>query len=50
MELLDIQATIECGFTLKPVHDMIKTNSHAIGVCCFPAAEVFEILIQSKIF
>ena len=24
-EVLDIQATIECGFTLKHVRDMIKT-------------------------
>ena len=27
-ELLDIQATIECGFTLKRVRDMIRTYSH----------------------
>ena len=26
-EFLDIQATIECGFTLKRVRDMIKTYS-----------------------
>ena len=26
-EFLDIQASIECGFTLKRVHDMIKTYS-----------------------
>ena len=26
-EFLDIQATIECGFTLKCVRDMIKTYS-----------------------
>ena len=26
-EFLDIQATIECGFTLKRVHDMIRTYS-----------------------
>ena len=26
-EFLDIQATIECGFTLKHVHDMIRTYS-----------------------
>ena len=24
-EILDIQATVECGFTLKLVRDMIKT-------------------------
>ena len=27
-EFLDIQATIECGFTLKRVHDMTRTYSH----------------------
>ena len=27
-EFLDIQATIECGFTLKRVRDMIRTYSH----------------------
>ena len=27
-EFLDIQATIECGFTLKRVHDMTKTYSY----------------------
>ena len=26
-EFLDIQPNIECGFTLKRVHDMIKTYS-----------------------
>ena len=26
-EFLDIQATIECGFTLKYVRDMIRTYS-----------------------
>ena len=29
-EFLDIQATIECGFTLKRVRDMIKTYSDVI--------------------
>ena len=28
-EFLGIQATIECGFTLKRVRDMIRTHSHA---------------------
>ena len=27
-EFLDIQATIECGFTLKRVRDMTRTYSH----------------------
>ena len=35
-EFLDIQATIECGFTLKCVLDMIKTYSHD--------SEVFHLL------
>ena len=26
-EFLDIQVTIECGFTLKRVHDMTRTYS-----------------------
>ena len=26
-EFLDIHTTIECGFTLKRVHDMIRTYS-----------------------
>ena len=29
---LDIQATVECGFTLKLVRDMIKTYNHSDGV------------------
>ena len=29
-EFLDIQATIECGFTLKRVRDMTRTYSHNI--------------------
>ena len=31
-EFADIQATIECGFTLKRVHDMTRTYSQGIGV------------------
>ena len=30
-EFLDIQATIECEFTLKRVRDMIRTYSHDAG-------------------
>ena len=29
-EFLDIQATVECGFTLKLVRDMIKTYNHPV--------------------
>ena len=28
-EFLDIQATMECGFTLKHICDMIRTYSHS---------------------
>ena len=31
-EFLDIQATIECGFTLKHVCDMTKTYSQSLVV------------------
>ena len=31
-EFLDIQATIECGFTLKRVRGMIRTNSEIISL------------------
>ena len=30
-EFLDIQATIECGFTLKRVRDMIKTYNEVLS-------------------
>ena len=29
-EFLDIQATVECGFTLKLVRDMIKTYNQSV--------------------
>ena len=31
-EFLDIQATLECGFTLERVRDMIRTYSQKITV------------------
>ena len=34
-EFLDIQATIECGFTLKRVRDMIKTYSQNLVAFVF---------------
>ena len=38
-EFLDIQATIECGFTLKNVHDMkehtVKSRSKVTSVFAF---------------
>ena len=35
-EFLDIQVTIECGFTLKRLRDMIRTYSHyfLFSICC----------------
>ena len=38
-EFLDIQAAIECGFTLKRVHDMIRAytqSKYAFPVYKFP--------------
>ena len=32
-EFLDIQATIECGFTLKRIHDMTRTYSQLLWGC-----------------
>ena len=32
-EFLDIYATIECGFALKRVRDMIRTYSHLLLLC-----------------
>ena len=31
-EFRDIQATIECGFTLKRVRDMIRTYNHILYI------------------
>ena len=33
-EFLDIQATIECGFTVKRVRDMTRTYSQRSTYCC----------------
>ena len=33
-EFLDIQATIECGFTLKRIRDMTRTDSQTCDRCC----------------
>ena len=37
-EFLDIQATIECGFTLKRVRDMIKTYNYFLSFVIFETA------------
>ena len=34
-ELLDIQATTECGFTLKRIRDMTRTYSQTVTLNCF---------------
>ena len=39
-ELLDIQATMECGFTLKWVRDMTRTYSHF--------QKYFELYLKNK--
>ena len=41
-EFLDIQATIECGFTLKRVCDMTRTYSHH----CYILVEIFGKLLN----
>ena len=47
-EFLDIQATIECGFTLKRVHDMIRTYSQKQFICGLSAHHFFSFLIRFK--
>ena len=45
-EFLDIQTTIESGFTLKRVRDMIKTCSHSqdsLRVYCWERLEKIPI-------
>ena len=37
-EFLDIQATIECGFTLKRVRDMTRTYSQFLSASKFEKA------------
>ena len=37
-EFLDIQATIECGFTLKRVRDMTKTYNRFLSLFAFAFA------------
>ena len=41
-EFLDIQATIECGFTLKCVRDMIATYHHGDSN--------FILLLQKRVY
>ena len=44
-EFLDIQATIECGFTLKRVHDMTRTYSLKPVLCSKVFFRVIKIFI-----
>ena len=51
-EFLDIQATIECEFTLKRICDMIRTYSH-INYCfkkCKSIIRVKQLPVQSDIY
>ena len=41
-EFLDIQATIECGFTLKCVRDMIRRFSHILSGFSMSAISSFK--------
>ena len=41
-EVLDIQATTVCGFTLKRVRDMIRTYSHVHYIAQFLPIIIFE--------
>ena len=45
-ELLDIQATIECGFTLKRVHDMTRTYSLLLVLLLLLSHTLLIILIR----
>ena len=47
-EFLDIQATIECGFTLKRVRDMIKTYSLVIVVKGFLKLSNLHMLLKQE--
>ena len=42
-EFLDIQATIECGFTLKRVRDMTRTYSPQLGFQNFISPLIFNM-------
>ena len=53
-EFLDIQATVESGFTLKRVRDMIRTYSHGVNYFFFKpycrAKYNFYVKIRPKLF
>ena len=47
-EFLDTQATIECGFTLKQVRDMIRTYSQVLSFSQKSYSFIKESVKQSK--
>ena len=47
-EFLDIQETIECGFTLKRVCDMIRTNSLKSNVDKLDINKLVSVLVTSS--
>ena len=47
-EFLNTQATIECRFILKPVHDMTRTYSHI--VCLFYYMYIGHIVQSGSAF
>ena len=51
-ESLDIQATIECGFALKCVHDMIRTYSqtHHTDKCSQHSSIIWPVWRNSWVF
>ena len=51
-EFLDIKATIERGFTLKGIRDMIRTYSqmHRKGKCSQDSSIVWPVLVSGLVF
>ena len=48
-EFLDIQATIECGFTLKRVRDMTRTYSYNLISILKNFSKVYENVIKNQL-
>ena len=46
-EFLDNQATIECGFTLKSLHDMIRTYNQMYHTDKYSQHSSIQVLLQS---
>ena len=51
-ELLGIQATIKCGFSLKRVHDMIRTYSqmHRTDKYSQPSSVIWPVGLNGLVF